>query len=199
MSPVFARNPQYEFGLMRVMGQTPYGAAEIGECLAAASRILEGDDDRWYDEWTATAEWVLAQGEQALAGGHRVSARDAFLRAANYFRTSECSSCTATRPTPVSAARRPAESARSGRRPRSSNRLPRSSRSRTRASRCPATSSPAATSRGPRSSHTTGSTARGRSSGRWSGRQASSADTTSSRAAVCLWTSAPDGAGDPMS
>jgi pimeloyl-ACP methyl ester carboxylesterase len=32
---------------------------------------------------------VLERGEQALAGGHRVSARDAFLRAANYFRTSE--------------------------------------------------------------------------------------------------------------
>jgi pimeloyl-ACP methyl ester carboxylesterase len=89
VSLVFAGNPQYEFELLRVMGQTPYGAAEIGECLATARRVAEGDDDSWYREWTSTAEWVLARGEEALAGGHRVSARDAFLRAANYFRTSE--------------------------------------------------------------------------------------------------------------
>ena len=89
MSLVFAGNPQYEFELLRVMGQTSHGAAEIGECLATASRIVEGADDSWYREWTATAEWVLARAEEALAGGHRVSARDAFLRAANYFRTSE--------------------------------------------------------------------------------------------------------------
>ncbi|TWF81762.1 alpha-beta hydrolase superfamily lysophospholipase [Pseudonocardia hierapolitana] len=86
---MFAQNPQYEFELLRVMGQTPYGAAEIGECLATARRVVESDDDSWYREWTATAEWVLARGEEALAGGHRISARDAFLRAANYFRTSE--------------------------------------------------------------------------------------------------------------
>lgn len=89
MSLVFAQNPQYEFELLRVMGQTPYGAAEIGECLATARRVVEGDDDSWYREWSATAEWVLARGEDALAGGHRISARDAFLRAANYFRTAE--------------------------------------------------------------------------------------------------------------
>jgi pimeloyl-ACP methyl ester carboxylesterase len=89
VSLAFAQNPQYEFELLRVMGQTPYGAAEIGECLATARRIVESDDDSWHREWTATAEWVLARGEEALAGGHRISARDAFLRAANYFRTSE--------------------------------------------------------------------------------------------------------------
>jgi hypothetical protein len=38
MNLAFPRNPQYEFELLRVMGQTPFGAAEIGECLATASR-----------------------------------------------------------------------------------------------------------------------------------------------------------------
>jgi pimeloyl-ACP methyl ester carboxylesterase len=89
VSIAFAGNPQYEFELLRVMGQAPYGAAEIGECLATARRVVEGDDGSWHREWTATAEWVLTRGEEALACGHRVSARDAFLRAANYFRTSE--------------------------------------------------------------------------------------------------------------
>lgn len=41
MSLVFANNPQYEFELLRVMGQTSYGAAEIGECLTTARRVVK--------------------------------------------------------------------------------------------------------------------------------------------------------------
>lgn len=89
MSLVFDKNAQYEFEMLRTMGQTAYGGAELGECLATARRVIEDDNDSWYREWSATARWVHAQGEAALAGGHRISARDAFLRAANYFRTAE--------------------------------------------------------------------------------------------------------------
>jgi pimeloyl-ACP methyl ester carboxylesterase len=89
VSLIFEKDPQFDFELLRTMGQTTYGGAELGECLATARRVVEGDYDSWYREWSATAEWVEAQGEAALAGGHRVSARDAFLRSANYFRTAE--------------------------------------------------------------------------------------------------------------
>ena len=40
-------------------------------------------------EWNATAERISAEADAQLAAGHRVSARDGYLRAANYFRTSE--------------------------------------------------------------------------------------------------------------
>ncbi|MGY1653193.1 alpha/beta hydrolase family protein [Geodermatophilus sp. SYSU D01119] len=89
MSLVFEKDPQFDFELLRTMGQTAYGGAELGECLATARRVVEGDYDSWYREWSDTAEWVHATGEAALARGHRVSARDAFLRSANYFRTAE--------------------------------------------------------------------------------------------------------------
>ena len=89
MSLIFEKDPQFDFELLRTMGQTTYGGAELGECLATARRVVEGDYDSWHREWSATAAWVAEQGEVALAGGHRVSARDAFLRSANYFRTAE--------------------------------------------------------------------------------------------------------------
>ncbi|MFB8239595.1 alpha/beta hydrolase family protein [Kitasatospora purpeofusca] len=52
-------------------------------------RITEGDYASWYTEWLATADRVSGQAEEALAAGHRVSARDGFLRASNYYRSAE--------------------------------------------------------------------------------------------------------------
>lgn len=63
--------------------------AEIGECLYAVSRINERDGESWIAEWSALAQRVEAQGERSLAGGHRVSARESFLRASTYYRAAE--------------------------------------------------------------------------------------------------------------
>ncbi|GAA2654891.1 hypothetical protein GCM10010425_81830 [Streptomyces spororaveus] len=52
-------------------------------------RTAEGDYDSWYVEWTATADRVSGEAQKALADGHRVSARDGFLRASNYYRSAE--------------------------------------------------------------------------------------------------------------
>lgn len=84
----FHKDPQFEFEFVRTMGQTSYGGAEIGECLATAARIIEGDYDSWHAEWYDTARWVFDQSAAAEAA-HPVSARDGYLRAANYFRTAE--------------------------------------------------------------------------------------------------------------
>jgi pimeloyl-ACP methyl ester carboxylesterase len=86
---IFENDRQFSFELQRTMGQVAFGAAEIGECLATARRISDGDYDGWHDAWLATAERVRREAESALAAGHAVTARDTFLRAANYFRTSE--------------------------------------------------------------------------------------------------------------
>ncbi|WP_405813343.1 MULTISPECIES: alpha/beta hydrolase family protein [unclassified Streptomyces] len=52
-------------------------------------RTAEGDYDSWYVEWMATADRVSGEAQKALADGHRVSARDGFLRASNYYRSAE--------------------------------------------------------------------------------------------------------------
>jgi len=78
----------FEFQLMRWLSQTTYSGAEIGECLSTASKIKDYDIESWLAEWSALAERVEAIGRDCLARGHRVSAREAFLRATTYYEAS---------------------------------------------------------------------------------------------------------------
>jgi pimeloyl-ACP methyl ester carboxylesterase len=64
------------------------GGAEYGECALTARRITEGDSDSWHREWTATATMVQGWAESSDEAGHRVSAREAYLRASTYHRMS---------------------------------------------------------------------------------------------------------------
>jgi hypothetical protein len=57
--------------------------------MATVNRITSGNNDSWYNEWNVTAERVFAEAQGQLAAGHRISARDSYLRATTYFRASE--------------------------------------------------------------------------------------------------------------
>lgn len=61
-------------------------ACDLGEALAAARRVTEGDYDSWYTEWARTAETAEAVAEEAERYGHPVTARKAYLRASEYWR-----------------------------------------------------------------------------------------------------------------
>jgi pimeloyl-ACP methyl ester carboxylesterase len=87
--PFFPDNIEFWFEAKRAFGAASYGSSEFGEVMASLNRITSGDYDGWYNEWDATAERISAEADAQLAAGHRVSARDGYLRAANYFRTSE--------------------------------------------------------------------------------------------------------------
>jgi alpha-beta hydrolase superfamily lysophospholipase len=80
-------NVEYDGQLLRALGYTYYGGADIGECLTTARRIQEGDDDSWYTEWMAAGDRLAAAAEASRAAGHAVSGREAYLRASNYYRT----------------------------------------------------------------------------------------------------------------
>ena len=73
--------------MLRAMGHATYGGADVGECLATASRIDRVDSDLWYDEWLRTAERAYASAQASEKAGDRVGARGAYFRASNYFRT----------------------------------------------------------------------------------------------------------------
>ena len=79
----------FSFETLRAAGFANYGGADLGEILTTAQAIPEGDEVAWHREWKATAERVDALGRASLAAGRRVSAREALLRASNYFRTAE--------------------------------------------------------------------------------------------------------------
>ena len=56
--------------------------------MTTVSRIEEGDADSWYRAWNATADRVFELAQKSAAAGHRVSAREAYLRAYIYYHTS---------------------------------------------------------------------------------------------------------------
>ncbi|MEU6212121.1 alpha/beta fold hydrolase [Streptomyces sp. NPDC047023] len=86
---LFPDNIQFWYETLRSMSHIAYGGADFGEVVTTGERITEGDYDSWYTEWIATADRVAGEAEKALAAGHRISARDGFLRASNYYRSAE--------------------------------------------------------------------------------------------------------------
>ena len=83
------QDPTFSLQLLRAIGETYYKGADIGECLSTAYRIKEGDFESWYTEWLKTANRLHKYAEDCLAAGHKVSAREAYLRATNYYRVAE--------------------------------------------------------------------------------------------------------------
>ena len=79
----------FSFETLRAAGHGAYGGADLGEVLVTARGIPGGDEAAWQRQWTASAERVEDLGRQSLLGGHRVSAREALLRASNYYRAAE--------------------------------------------------------------------------------------------------------------
>lgn len=86
---LFADDEQFWFETLRMFGADEYGGGCFGEVMAVSSRITAGDYDSWYREWNAMADRVAEEGQRQLAAHHRVSARDSYLRACNYYRASE--------------------------------------------------------------------------------------------------------------
>ncbi len=79
----------FSFEALRAAGYASRGGADLGEVLAACAGIPDGDEEAWCRECGALAHRIYEAGLAALTAGHRVSARDALLRASNYYRTAE--------------------------------------------------------------------------------------------------------------
>jgi hypothetical protein len=60
--------------------------ANVGEYLAIAAQITQGDRDSCYRARTAFGSRLTEQADAARDAGHSVGARGAYLRAAEYFR-----------------------------------------------------------------------------------------------------------------
>jgi hypothetical protein len=74
------------FNFVRTLMVAGTGGAEINECLLAVERIKRNDDESWIQEWEGIAERMNRSAEQAMRSGQTVTARQAYLRASNYYR-----------------------------------------------------------------------------------------------------------------
>ena len=80
---------ELDFQLMRSLGAASYGGGAPGEIFATRAAVAGDDPYAWRTEMAAMAKRVRQNGRDALGRGHRVSARDHFLRASMYFRAAE--------------------------------------------------------------------------------------------------------------
>ena len=81
--------PELSFQFLRALGAAQEGASTISECLSAATRMIPGDLESWYREWQSLAVANLRRAEEASSVGHVRTAAMNWLRAANYYRSSE--------------------------------------------------------------------------------------------------------------
>ncbi|HTT83063.1 MAG TPA: hypothetical protein VMF67_06260 [Rhizomicrobium sp.] len=86
---LFKDDSEFWFEISRLFGAAEYGGAEFGEVIAIANNIKSGDYDSWYDAHSVFADRLADEAEGQLGRGHRISARDNFLRASSYYRSAE--------------------------------------------------------------------------------------------------------------
>lgn len=76
------KNPIVDAYFSYALGFGQRGGADIGEVFYAASQIRQYDTESWVRAFTGIAEQVVRQADEALARGHRITARETLLRAA---------------------------------------------------------------------------------------------------------------------
>ena len=83
---VFLEDLEMDNQLGRTVLAAHSQSSDLGEAFATASRVQPGDYDSWFVEWSATARRTQDKADRSLAAGHRVTARQAYLRASEYWR-----------------------------------------------------------------------------------------------------------------
>jgi pimeloyl-ACP methyl ester carboxylesterase len=82
---IYFDDPEYDGQFLRAVGYAPTGA-QIGEAWEIAAQIKVGDPTSWYDAWSSYADRLYEIAVKSRDARHRVSARNLFLRASNYYR-----------------------------------------------------------------------------------------------------------------
>ena len=81
--------PWMSYQFRRALGETSEGGGTVSECFKAASRMIPGDQESWHREWMAVADFNHSRGDEELKKGHVQTAKNCWLRAADYYRQAE--------------------------------------------------------------------------------------------------------------
>ncbi|MGH3218687.1 MAG: alpha/beta hydrolase family protein [Streptosporangiaceae bacterium] len=79
----------FSYQFRRALGETQEGGGAVSECFRVAQRIVPHDNESWFRAWREVAERNQDLAREAMGQGHQETARAAWLRAANYFRSCE--------------------------------------------------------------------------------------------------------------
>jgi pimeloyl-ACP methyl ester carboxylesterase len=80
---------EMDFQFLRQLGSAAYGGASVGECLATAARVTDGDPDSWAQEFASLARFQEEDGERLEQAGHGKSASQRLFAASNSYRAAE--------------------------------------------------------------------------------------------------------------
>src|SRR5262245_14829334 len=83
------QHPWMSYQFRRALGETSEGGGAVSECFRVASRMIPGDKESWHREWKQVADFNHARGDAELALGHVQTAKNCWLRAADYYRQAE--------------------------------------------------------------------------------------------------------------
>jgi alpha-beta hydrolase superfamily lysophospholipase len=78
---------EMDFAFQWVLGSIPNGGGEIGEAFYVAGNIEDGNPESWQNEWEKMARRKEVRAKGALENGHKITARENYLKASNYYRT----------------------------------------------------------------------------------------------------------------
>ena len=83
----FPSNHMWSQGMMFGIEMSAWGAASLGEIDQIGQKLRghEGDNGRWWQEWSAMAQRIEGFGDAEEALGHRLTAGAYYLRAAIYY------------------------------------------------------------------------------------------------------------------
>jgi len=80
-------DPNFTFEFIRTLGYSYEKGADLGESIATARKITDGDFNSWYESWLNTAKRIESLAITADQQKQMVTARETHLRASNYYRT----------------------------------------------------------------------------------------------------------------
>ncbi len=81
------KNEEMDFAFQWLLGSIPNGGAEVGEAFYVAGSIEDGNPESWQKEWEEMAIRKETRAKEALEKGHKITARENYLKTSNYYRT----------------------------------------------------------------------------------------------------------------
>ena len=85
----FPKDDAFGYEALRAASYELDGGCQLGEVIDICSRIPSGDEEIWMREWAAAGDRATACAESSDVNVNPESAKEAYLRASNYYRTAE--------------------------------------------------------------------------------------------------------------
>lgn len=86
---LFVNEPSWRHQLVRLLAEVKDGGGDFFEIMEVAKKIRERDREDWFEKWAEAGMKNHRNGLSDDAKGNHDTARDAFLKASNYFRMAD--------------------------------------------------------------------------------------------------------------